>query len=813
MKHRIRFRSVSSETLKKIHPLIAWTLLVSGGVIATVTVRPWLNTAAAGDGAALIAVAGILLMVVGGLMLATGWDASRPRTRIRLDWFLPVLRRRRVGDAAWGASGAGRAMRRLLPAFLFSNRDTKKRGAIRRALRRLGPTWLAAPVRRIVQSACFVTFLVLFFYVCWPYGARPEPAGQVSRGWRLSEVGQEDGSFQFTAASAPPWVRSAPEIHVVDESDGQVVAAMKVQSVDRGGVLLRPATPLADEQIDRLLVSSGPWSFNEKAPNTWPSHYADYLKKKEIVAAELFLTIDPLVSISTAIASRSWVGSLVGAATILMVCMLIPRGFCGYLCPLGTLIDLFDGTVGKRITRLRVSADGWWVHIKYYLLLATLISACFGVLISGYVAAIPVITRGMLFLGQPLQSGLLRGRHLIPPIGTGHVISIALFLGVLALGLLRPRFWCKYVCPTGATFSAGNLFRVTQRSVRSTCIDCNKCVAICPFDAIQPDFTTRVTDCTLCQTCGGVCPTQAITFVDRWDTVNLKATNRSPAGTTGLGRRGFLSLAVGATAAVAGGVGAALLTEASAAEGRRRNPRLPVRPPGSVPEPKFLELCIRCGECFKVCPNNVLQSEGFEQGLDGLWTPMVQANWAGCETSCNACGQVCPTGAIRALSMGEKKVARMGLAVVNEPTCLPFAGRQPCQLCVDECSAAGYHAIEFRQVGTETDDRGNPIEGTGLLAPIVIAEKCVGCGLCQARCFGINVKEKRLLDQSAVVVHAGQGRDDRLTRGSYIRLRQEEAAATAGKMKQDQGANDYFVPPSSAEPDAAIDDPFGVEGP
>ena len=42
---------------------------------------------------------------------------------------------------------------------------------------------------------------------------------------------------------------------------------------------------------------------------------------------------------------------------------------------------------------------GGWVHLKYYLLTAVLISAFFGVLLSGYVAAIPVLTRGLLFTG------------------------------------------------------------------------------------------------------------------------------------------------------------------------------------------------------------------------------------------------------------------------------------------------------------------------------------------------------------------------------------------------------------------------------
>lgn len=78
---------------------------------------------------------------------------------------------------------------------------------------------------------------------------------------------------------------------------------------------------------------------------------------------------------------------------ILIVCVLIPRGFCGYLCPLGTLIDLFDWAIGKRVKRFRAPETGWWVHIKYYVLAGVLIAALCGVLFSGIVAAIPVAKR------------------------------------------------------------------------------------------------------------------------------------------------------------------------------------------------------------------------------------------------------------------------------------------------------------------------------------------------------------------------------------------------------------------------------------
>jgi ferredoxin len=645
--------------------------------------------------------------------------------------------------------------------------------SVRKVLRRIGPTMLAAPLRRVVQTLCFLLFTWLFFYVCWPYHAKPQTPGAMQEGWRLAEFEQTSGGLSLEHDSAAKELRIGQQRFLVDQ--GIAAGHFNITGIHDKRVRLAPAVPLTAEQIDRVLFGAGPWALHETVPGKWPSHYTDDLARKEIVAAESFLVIDPLVSLSTAIASRSWVWSLVCAGIILAMCVLIPRGFCGYLCPLGTLIDMFDWAIGKRVTRFRVAKDGWWVHIKYYLLLAVLIAAFCGVLISGYVAAIPVITRGMLFIGEPLQSGFTREWHLVPSMNFGHVVSILLFFGVLALGLLKPRFWCKYVCPSGALFSVGNLFRVSERKVESSCINCNKCVQICPFDAIKPDFTTRVTDCTLCQTCGGVCPTQSIKFVERWNVMDLKKENDPPTGETALGRRGFMSLVTGSGIGVAGGGAIAATTKLWGANLDDPNAFRPVRPPGSVPEPAFLDMCIRCGECFKACPNNVLQAEGFEQGLEGLWAPMVKADWAGCESSCNACGQVCPTGAIRALPLAEKKVARMGLAIVDQHACLPHANREACQLCVDECHAAGYHAIEFVQVHTEVDAAGQPIEGTGHLAPVVLTDKCVGCGICQTRCFGINGLEKNLLKQSAIIIKAGEGREDRLMTGSYLKLREDDA--------------------------------------
>ncbi len=716
---------------------------------------------------------------------------------MRFDWFLPTLRKIDPAKPPRRKAVLLDVVRRFVPPGWSSDWGQRRPGPVRRFLKRLGATWMASPLRRVVQGICLAGFLWLFVYVCWPYSARPAARWA---GWAPVEVAVETGEVTLVseqALSSPPAVNSI--LHVIDESSGSSIdlGAFRLVGIDGSQWRLTPAATLTPEQSDVLAESFGPWTLSESGPGDWPSHYADTLDAREWIEAETFLILDPLVSLSTAIAGRQWVWSLTAAAVILAVCLLVPRGFCGYLCPLGTLIDLFDWSIGKRFTRFRVPGDGWWVHIKYYLLLATLIAALFGILLSGFVAAIPVVTRFLAFAVTTTQTGLLRSWHQVPPLNAGQWFSLGLFVLVLSLGFLRPRFWCKYVCPSGAVFSLGNLFRLTERKVDSTCIHCDKCVKVCPFDAIKPDFNTRATDCTFCQTCGGVCPTQAITFVDRWNRQDWKAVNDPPTGETPIGRRGFLSTAAGLATGLAAGGGLAGAAQAFGARLSDPTQTLPVRPPGSVPELQFLQLCIRCGECFQACPNDVLQPLGWQQGLEGLWTPHVVADWSGCEASCCNCGQVCPTGAIRALALDEKRVARMGLAVVNQQTCLPYAGREDCQLCVDECIAAGYNAIEFERVGTEVDPFGQPVEGSGFLAPVVVAHQCVGCGLCQTRCYAINHKQKGLLVESAIVVEAGEGKEDRLIHGSYRALReaeQRERQLEQQKRQQESGTGDSYLP-------------------
>jgi len=486
---------------------------------------------------------------------------------------------------------------------------------------------------------------------------------------------------------------------------------------------------------------------------------ADELAARERVEAESFLRLDPLVAVAAAVAGRSWVPALIWVAVLLGVCLVLPRMFCGYVCPMGTMIDLFDWAIGGRLKFLHLRRRGWWVHLRFVLLGAVLLAAACGWLVAGYVAAIPVVTRGLAFAIGPLRSAMAG----TPRPGTWsleHGLGVGVLAAVLVLGVLGGRFWCRCVCPSGAMLSVWSLLRLTGRHVTSACVSCGNCRKACSFDAIKDDYSTRATACTFCQDCGGVCPVGAIEFTGRLAGPDEKPASGVPASGPVLTRR--VVLAGGLSAAAVGlGAGTRLLWRGPGAK--------VIRPPGALGEDRFLDTCVRCGQCIHACPTGLLGPVGPSGGLTGLWTPRARTELAACDPTCNVCGQVCPTGAIRPLPLSEKCEVKMGLATVDRAACLSWRG-EGCGLCVITCREAGYQALVE---DVELDEMGMPIEGAAP-APVVLPDRCVGCGLCQQTCRKENVQARKLLTAEAIKVQP-------LTR---------QSARVSGKPSQSQLTND-----------------------
>jgi ferredoxin len=234
------------------------------------------------------------------------------------------------------------------------------------------------------------------------------------------------------------------------------------------------------------------------------------------------------------------------------------------------------------------------------------------------------------------------------------------------------------------------------------------------MSAIQPDFhSTDHMECINCMDCQKNCPVQAIQFgfASKPAPSHLDISRRRLLGS---GLTGILSL----------GLIKIGFTNSS-------NKGKIVRPPGAWDEPKFLDKCIRCGECIRICSTSGagLHFSYLESGFEGLATPMLMTPTGYCEFNCNLCGQVCPTGAIHALQIDEKHQTKMGTAYFNKNRCIPWYYGENCMVCEEHCPVPE-KAIKFREEKITTlDGRENQV-----FLPYVNESLCIGCGICTTVC-------------------------------------------------------------------------------
>jgi ferredoxin len=150
----------------------------------------------------------------------------------------------------------------------------------------------------------------------------------------------------------------------------------------------------------------------------------------------------------------------------------------------------------------------------------------------------------------------------------------------------------------------------------------------------------------------------------------------------------------------------------------RRTAAAALRPPGALDEARFTGVCIRCGNCIRTCPTQILHGDPGKHGLAGLLAPLIRFDANYCREDCRLCTQVCPSGAIRRLSLEAKLLAPIGLAVVDMDVCI--INEATCGLCIQLCP---YGAVDSGW------DEAN------YMATIEIdAAKCPGCGACQVAC-------------------------------------------------------------------------------
>ncbi len=474
-----------------------------------------------------------------------------------------------------------------------------------------------------------------------------------------------------------------------------------------------------------------------------------------------FLRINPFSVLITSLASRSiFLPYLVVGGVFFILTALFGRFFCGMICPLGSLIDISDklfrgkerrGGPQRRATERRIEErDGSerrvkerrieerrglakvtqplrppirLQRLKYIFLIALFAMAFLGVTVPLFMDPLCLVPRifGILFrpaIASIIASFGIGGEKLLAaPIVAkgaynGAMTVFILFLIVLLGGIFDRRFWCQYICPTGAFLGIFSRFSFFTRKIHNEkCKGCGICTTRnCPTRAIYGETYERTStaECILCGQCTAdrrKC--NAFSF-------SSPLTSVTKAGAD-VNRRQII------TGVLGGLICAPLVTRFSKKMLRKNIP--PLRPPGAVEENAFLDRCITCGACISVCPERALHPATLSNdGMVNWNTPKLIPRIGYCAEECTKCSHACPTGALVPIALEEKKKRKIGTAVVDRSLCRPWLEENKCMVCFKKCA---YDAIDEAVV---------ELNGKEWKVPEVNKRKCVGCGICEHYC-------------------------------------------------------------------------------
>lgn len=463
----------------------------------------------------------------------------------------------------------------------------------------------------------------------------------------------------------------------------------------------------------------------------------DYSGSDEIkYAVNILFRIDPLLALCASVAAGFFIVLMLPALITLLLTLIFGRSFCGWVCPMGTLLDGCQTIIPAK----KQGRAGRYQSWKFYLLGFLLVGAWFGLPLAGFVDPFSILVRGLSLAVDPAINALsttffsytyqeapvwVNGltepiyaflKATILPFNQKYydlvLLSLAILLLVFLLERLERRFFCRNICPLGALLAVTARYSLLRGKAGTKCGTCRTCQDICRMGAIDEERTISPLDCNLCLDCVYHCPANKISF-----TFGGLSPGKS---SFALSRRTFVgSLALGAVLPFF------LKSRTLALEA---DPLL-IRPPGALAEEDFLGRCVRCGECMKVCIGNGLQPAFLQGGFEAMFSPILKARTGYCEYNCTLCGQVCPSGAIRELTVPAKKKEKIGNAMFDKNSCLPYAKGIPCMVCEEHCPTFD-KAIKFREAVME-NSRGEKVR---VKQPYLVDELCVGCGICETKC-------------------------------------------------------------------------------
>ncbi len=279
------------------------------------------------------------------------------------------------------------------------------------------------------------------------------------------------------------------------------------------------------------------------------------------------------------------------------------------------------------------------------------------------------------------------------------------------------RDYCNMVCPVGTLLGFMSRYSWLKPVIdKSRCNGCRKCERNCKASCIDGrNHRIDASRCVACFDCISNCSQKAISFRHK-KSVEAKSSDVSCDKPADRSRRSFIttgSVIAGTLAMKAFDGGDGTLAPVKIKKTSLRS--VPVVPPGAVSLANLTAHCTACQLCITACPDQVLRPS---TDLDRLMQPVMWFNKSYCRPECTACGDACPAGAIRPISVEEKSSVKIGTAVVDASLCISASAGQHCGLCSRSCPAGAISMVKI----------------DGNMRPVVDDEACIGCGSCEYHC-------------------------------------------------------------------------------
>lgn len=219
-------------------------------------------------------------------------------------------------------------------------------------------------------------------------------------------------------------------------------------------------------------------------------------------SVEAFLPIAALMGLRRLIESGLWdVVHPAGLAIFLAalgMALLLRKGFCGYICPVGLVSGLLN-RLGRALKLSRVPGRGIDILLSApkYVLLAFFL----------YTVFVGMDLRAVeQFASSPYNfvvDARMLGFFLEP-----SALTLMILAGLAALGVFLRSAWCRYLCPYGALLGLLSwIGPVRIRRDKDACVQCGRCSASCPGGiAVHLKADVRSPECVGCMRCQSVCP-------------------------------------------------------------------------------------------------------------------------------------------------------------------------------------------------------------------------------------------------------------------------------------------------------------------